>query len=119
MCALLQLTTGRNQVPTYEFSGQIVYAQQALHRNRRAAVFDPRPFCSLLFDNLPSISPSEQSRDLQLIGHARLCAIFQRVQHSQGNASWRYGSPESVSLLTYVTCWLYDEITHHQGYSSI
>jgi hypothetical protein len=81
---------------------QIVYAQQALHRNRRAAVFDPRPFCSLLFDNLQSISPSEQSRDLQLIGHARLCAIFQRVQHAQGVAAWRLGSAETVSQVQIV-----------------
>jgi len=73
-----------------------VYAQQALHRNRRAPVFDPRPFCSLLFDNLTSIAPSEQARDLQLISHARLCAIFQRVQHAQGVQSWRFGTPDNI-----------------------
>lgn len=60
----------RNELTNLPLRPQIVYAQQALHRNCRAAVFDPRPFCSLLFDNLQSISPSEQSGDLQLIGHA-------------------------------------------------
>ncbi|KAF8328189.1 uncharacterized protein EI90DRAFT_3155910 [Cantharellus anzutake] len=74
----------------------IVYAQQALHRNRRAPVFDPRPFCSLLFDNLASSPQPGQARDLQLIGHSRLCVIFQRVQHAMGAQEWRFGTPESV-----------------------
>lgn len=50
---------------------------------------DPHFFCdSLLMNTMNSSNLIEQQYDRELVAHARLCAILQRIQHTRAMPGW-------------------------------
>ncbi|KAK4048416.1 hypothetical protein OIV83_004762 [Microbotryomycetes sp. JL201] len=69
--------------------GYVVDVQQSLHRESLAPVFDPHYFCDTLLaqsDNMPNLI--DQQHDRELVAHARLCALLQKVQYTRASPLW-------------------------------
>ncbi|ORY85984.1 hypothetical protein BCR35DRAFT_302615 [Leucosporidium creatinivorum] len=77
--------------------GYIVDVQQSLHHETRAPVFDPNYFCdTLLLSSLSSTDAAEQQRDRELVAHARLCALLQRIQYTRMSAGWGQSTAQEL-----------------------
>ncbi|KAL8291300.1 hypothetical protein RQP46_002278 [Phenoliferia psychrophenolica] len=72
----------------------IVDVQQSLHHERPAPIFDPTYFSDTLLIQQCSLA-AEQS-DRELVAHARLCALLQRVQHIRLSTGWRHSTADEI-----------------------
>lgn len=56
---------------------------------------DPNYFSdTLLLGSLSSTGASEQQRDRELVAHARLCALLQRIQYTRMSPGWSHSSAQ-------------------------
>ncbi|KAM0786131.1 hypothetical protein ACM66B_006940 [Microbotryomycetes sp. NB124-2] len=78
--------------------GYVVDVQQSLHQESLAPVFDPLYFCdTLLAQSATSPNLIEQQHDRELVAHARLCAIMQKIQYKRASLEWSSASsPETI-----------------------
>ncbi|KAK4052317.1 hypothetical protein OIO90_004398 [Microbotryomycetes sp. JL221] len=77
--------------------GYVIDIQQSLHQENLAPVFDPHYFCdTLLVQSANSPSLIDQQHDRELVAHARLCAIMQRVQYTRAALGWSSASTTDV-----------------------
>ncbi|KAI5476487.1 hypothetical protein MNV49_007666, partial [Pseudohyphozyma bogoriensis] len=76
--------------------GFIIDAQQSLHHERAAPIFDPTYFCDSLL--MHSATKAEEQADRELVAHARICALLLRIVWVRGSPGWAASSAEEMIL---------------------
>ncbi|GAA5961592.1 hypothetical protein JCM21900_006645 [Sporobolomyces salmonicolor] len=75
----------------------VVDLQQTLHHERQTAVFDPHYFCNQLLERSLGVADADtQLRDRELVAHARLCALLQKIQIIRASPEWTALPPHTL-----------------------
>ncbi|EIM20408.1 hypothetical protein WALSEDRAFT_69776 [Wallemia mellicola CBS 633.66] len=66
----------------------VVESQASFYSSRPSKMYDPTSFCTLLLEASAPGHPNDNSRDKQLVAHARICTLLRQARQTLDSRDW-------------------------------